>query len=131
MFRSLSLCLLTGLLAALPAAWAAPTTTTAKATPAVAAQTSLPPGPKAPPSGAAMAATCAGCHGTEGRIHNAAFMPLAGMPVDQFVRAMRDFRSGARPSTLMGHVAQGFSDEEIDAMARYFAAIPLDQGAAR
>lgn len=127
MFRSLSFCWLTALLAPLPAAWAAPA---AKPAPVVSAQP-LPPGPKAPPSGAAMAATCAGCHGTEGRIHNAAFMPLAGMPVDQFVQAMRDFRSGARPSTLMGHVAQGFSDDEIDAMARYFAAIPLVQGETR
>ena len=47
-------------------------------------------------------------------------MPLAAMPKAQFVKAMRDFRDGKRPSTLMGHVAQGFSDGEIDAMAAYF-----------
>ena len=70
-----------------------------------------------------MAQTCAGCHGTDGRLRAAAFMPLAGMPKAQFVQAMRDFRDGKRPSTLMGHVAQGFSNGEIDAMASYFAAV--------
>ncbi|MGE0072454.1 MAG: cytochrome c [Thiomonas sp.] len=83
----------------------------------------LPAGPKAPPSGAAIAQTCAGCHGTEGRLKAAAFMPLAGMPKAQLVQAMRDFRSGKRPATLMRHVAEGFSDGEIDAMAAYFAAV--------
>ena len=52
-------------------------------------------------------------------------MPLAGMPVTQFVTTMRDFRSGERLSTLMGHVASGFSEGEIQAMGEFFAAVPL------
>lgn len=110
-----------GLLGANAPVFAAPAATTPPSpatTPAA-----LPPGPKAPPSGAAIAQTCAGCHGTEGRLKAAAFMPLAGMPKAQFVQAMRDFRSGKRPATLMRHVAEGFSDGEIDAMAAYFAAV--------
>ena len=75
------------------------------------------------PTGAAMAATCAGCHGTQGRLGTVEFMPLAGLPEAEFVRAMTDFRSGKRLSTLMGHVARGFSDREVRAMARYFASI--------
>ena len=109
-----------GLLGANAPVFAAPAAPAVVGTPAAAP---LPPGPKAPPSGAAMAQTCAGCHGTDGRLHAAAFMPLAGMPKAQFVQAMRDFRDGKRPSTLMGHVAQGFSNDEIDAMASYFAAV--------
>ena len=50
-------------------------------------------------------------------------MPLAGMPVTQFVTTMREFRSGERLATLMGHVASGFSDPEIQAMGEFFAAI--------
>ena len=109
-----------GLLGANAPVFAAPAAPAAVGTPAAAP---LPPGPKAPPAGAAMAQTCAGCHGTDGRLRAAAFMPLAGMPKAQFVQAMRDFRDGKRPSTLMGHVAQGFSNGEIDAMASYFAAV--------
>ncbi|MDD4887853.1 MAG: cytochrome c class I [Thiomonas sp.] len=106
-----------GLLGANAPVFAAPATPAAVGTPAAAP---LPPGPKAQPSGAAMAQTCAGCHGTDGRLQAAAFMPLAGMPKAQFVQAMRDFRDGKRPATLMRHVAEGFSDGEIDAMANYF-----------
>lgn len=47
-------------------------------------------------------------------------MPLAGMPKPQFVRAMKEFRDGKRPATLMGIVAVGFTDGEIDAMADYY-----------
>jgi sulfide dehydrogenase cytochrome subunit len=108
-----------GLLGANAPVFAAPAVAPAAATP-------LPPGPKAQPSGAALAQTCAGCHGTEGRLRAAAFMPLAGMPTAQLVQAMRDFRSGKRPATLMRHVAEGFSDGEIDAMARYFAQVKPD-----
>ncbi|OYY78072.1 MAG: hypothetical protein B7Y33_05360 [Hydrogenophilales bacterium 16-62-9] len=75
------------------------------------------------PTGAAMAATCAGCHGTQGRLESSEFAPLAGMPEAEFIRAMRDYRSGKRQSTLMGNLAKGFSEREVAAMARYFARI--------
>ncbi len=76
-----------------------------------------------PVVGEAMAHTCAACHGTQGRLGDESFMPLAGMPEQQFVRTMQDFREDKRPSTLMGHVAKGFSDVELKAMAVYFAAV--------
>jgi sulfide dehydrogenase cytochrome subunit len=74
-------------------------------------------------SGEMMAHGCAACHGTLGRLGDESFMPLAGMPVRQFVTTMTDFREGRRPATLMGHVAQGFSDAEIRAMGDFFAAV--------
>jgi len=80
-----------------------------------------------PVAGEAIAHTCAACHGTQGRLGDEAFMPLAGLPRAQFVRTMQDFRSGARPSTLMGHVAQGFSDAELAAMGAYFESVPAEE----
>jgi sulfide dehydrogenase cytochrome subunit len=77
----------------------------------------------AEPTGEAMAATCAGCHGTHGKLGTVEFMPLAGLSEKEFVRAMEDFRSGKRSATLMDLVANGFSDSEIRAMARYFATV--------
>lgn len=82
-------------------------------------------------NGEMMAHTCAACHGTHGRLGDEAFAPLAGMPVPQFVQSMVDFREGLRPSTLMGHVAQGFSDSEIHAMAAFFAAVQPQEGKQR
>ena len=40
-----------------------------------------------------------------------------------FIRAMQEFKSGARQATLMGHVAKGYTDEEIKAMAEFFAKV--------
>ena len=75
------------------------------------------------PSGEMMGNTCAGCHGTHGRLQGEAFRPLAGMNQATFIRAMEEFRSGARPATLMGHVAKGYTDDEIKAMAEFFAKV--------
>lgn len=69
-----------------------------------------------------MAHSCAACHGTNGQLGDEFFKPLAGMPVQQFVRTMTDFREGRRASTLMGHVARGFSDADLQGMAEFFAA---------
>ena len=97
------------------------------AKPSETAELNQPAKPSEPtePTGADMAHTCAACHGTNGILGDEYFMPLAGMPVTQFVTTMRDFRSGERLSTLMGHVASGFSDGEIQAMGDFFAAVPL------
>lgn len=69
-----------------------------------------------------MAHSCAACHGTNGQLGDESFAPLAGMPSSQFVKTMIDFREGRRPATLMGHVSQGFSDEDLKGMGAFFAA---------
>jgi sulfide dehydrogenase cytochrome subunit len=74
-----------------------------------------------------MAHSCAACHGTNGQLGDESFAPLAGMPAGQFVKTMIDFREGRRPATLMGHVAKGFSDEDLKGMGAFFEA----QGAQR
>lgn len=84
-------------------------------TPVVAANT-------APVPVSTMAHSCAACHGTNGQLGDESFAPLAGMPSGQFVKTMIDFREGRRPATLMGHVAKGFSDEDLKGMGAFFAA---------
>lgn len=96
----------------------------APATPPMVLQPAAPAASLPAASGEMLAHTCAACHGTQGRLGDEAFVPLAGMPQAQFVRTMQQFRSGERPSTLMGHVARGFSDADLLAMARFFEAIP-------
>jgi cytochrome subunit of sulfide dehydrogenase len=70
-----------------------------------------------------LAAACAICHGTDGRSAGGA-ETLAGAPKDDFVRKMNEFRSGAKPATVMHQIAKGYTDAEIAAMADYFAAQP-------
>lgn len=99
----------------------------AAAAPAAAAPTPPAPTPASNPNpvaAATLAHSCAACHGTNGQLGDESFMPLAGMPVQQFVRTMTDFREGKRPSTLMGHVAKGFTDADLKGMGEFFAAVP-------
>lgn len=100
----------------------------ATSAPAAAASAPTPPAVTpvtnpAPVSASTMAHSCAACHGTNGQLGDEFFMPLAGMPVQQFVRTMTDFREGQRPATLMGHVAKGFTDADLKAMGEFFAAV--------
>ncbi|HSV84622.1 MAG TPA: c-type cytochrome [Ramlibacter sp.] len=70
-----------------------------------------------------LAATCANCHGTDGRAAAGSTMPaLAGMSRDQLVTQLKAFRDGSRPSTIMGQLAKGYSDAQIEQLAGYFAA---------
>lgn len=69
---------------------------------------------------AALAEPCAGCHGIDGTSSGPATPTIAGLTTDYFVLSMQDYKSDKRPSTVMGRIAKGYSDEEIEAMAAYF-----------
>jgi len=64
---------------------------------------------------------CCGCHGTHGVSAGPSIRSLAGQSKEYFVVAMKRYKSGERPSTIMGRLAQGYSDAEIEAIAAYFA----------
>ncbi len=49
---------------------------------------------------------------------------LAGLDRAAIVKALQDFRSGARAATVMDRIAKGFTDEEIQAIAAWYAAQP-------
>lgn len=76
-------------------------------------------------SGEAMAWQCAPCHGTHGQALLEAMPPLAGMPIEHFTKAMHGYRDGTRSEVIMGRVARGFNDAEIEAMAIWFQKQPL------
>lgn len=68
------------------------------------------------------AASCAACHGTDGRAQPG-MISLAGVPKEVTVQKMLDYKAGRVPSaTLMHQLAKGYSDEQISAIAGYFAA---------
>ena len=67
------------------------------------------------------AAGCANCHGTNGHAQPG-MITLAGASQAETVQKMKEFKSGARPATLMHQLAKGYSDEQIEAIAAYFAA---------
>jgi cytochrome c553 len=47
---------------------------------------------------------------------------LAGLPKEHIAKQLRDFKDGRRPATVMHQIAKGYSDQQIDVMAAWFAA---------
>ncbi len=73
-------------------------------------------------AGRNLAASCAICHGSEGRAVTKNVIPLAGLPKDHIVTQMQFFRDGKRAATVMHQIAKGYTDQQIEQMAAYFAA---------
>jgi cytochrome subunit of sulfide dehydrogenase len=69
-----------------------------------------------------MAAACAQCHGTDGRsAPGSTVPPIAGMPRDHLSAQLKAFKAGSRPSTVMGQLAKGFNDAQLEQLADYFS----------
>jgi cytochrome subunit of sulfide dehydrogenase len=73
------------------------------------------PAAEAPPG----AASCSGCHAARPNV-DTPVPRLAGLDATAMTAAMRDFRAGRRPATVMDRIAKGFSDDEIKAIAAWF-----------
>lgn len=73
------------------------------------------------PSGEALAYTCAGCHGTDGSSVGPSSPHLAGMNAEYFVESMQEYREDERNPTIMNRLAKGYTDEQLEAMAEFFA----------
>jgi len=72
-----------------------------------------------------LAATCAGCHGPNGASGGPATPTISGFNSEYFVEVMKGFASGEVPSTIMGRIAKGYTDDEIKKMADYYAKLPF------
>jgi cytochrome c553 len=70
-----------------------------------------------------LAANCASCHPASSPGAAPEGIPsLAGLPRDALAKSLLEFKSGARPATVMQQISKGFSDAQIDALAGYLAA---------
>jgi cytochrome subunit of sulfide dehydrogenase len=66
------------------------------------------------------AAACSGCHPAS-RAVETPFTRLSGRNAADIVTAMQEFRSGQRPGTVMDRIAKGFTDDEVKAIAAWYA----------
>ncbi|MBS1132579.1 MAG: cytochrome [Proteobacteria bacterium] len=70
-----------------------------------------------------LAATCANCHGTHGRaLPGSGLDDLAGMDKAKALQKLADFKSGAKPASVMHQIAKGYTDEQLALIATHFAA---------
>ena len=67
-----------------------------------------------------LAAGCANCHGTQG-VAQPGMASLAGQPKDVLLKNLLDFKSGKRPATIMHQLSKGYTDEQLEQLAAYFA----------
>src|SRR5512146_2423493 len=74
-----------------------------------------------PVAGKYKSKTCAACHGLDGNSTTPDFPRLAGQHYDYLVKALTDYKSGARKNPIMGPQAAGLSARDISDLAAYFS----------
>ena len=67
------------------------------------------------------ASACSNCHGTNG-VAQPGMETLAGASKEGMTQKLLDFKSGRRPATIMHQLAKGYTDEQLEQIAGYFAA---------
>jgi cytochrome c553 len=50
--------------------------------------------------------------------------PLAGLSAEKIVAMLADYKSGAQPATIMHQISKGYTDEQLQLVAAFFAAQP-------
>ncbi len=74
------------------------------------------------------ALACQTCHGLDGRAKIPEAPNLAGQNETYLIKALRDYRSGARKDDMMSLVAPTLKDQDIADLAAYFSAIEVTVG---
>ncbi len=70
-----------------------------------------------PPPGAS---SCSGCHAVRATA-SSSVPKITGRDAAEILKLMAAFRDGSRPSTVMGRIAKGFSDDELRPIAAWLA----------
>lgn len=109
--------------------------------PASSTSTSSPPSPDSPAARLAWTGddarqlmACANCHGRDGSGQGDRLPPLAGQPAAYLQAALEAWRDGRRvtdPSGEMPRIARALRPAEVQALASWYAALPVPPSAAR
>src|SRR5687768_4650179 len=68
-----------------------------------------------------LAAECVACHSRDSR---ASGIPaIVGWPPDQFIAVLRSYKAKERPNPVMQNVAASLTEEQMAALAAYFATL--------
>ena len=79
-------------------------------------------------AGRQKALACQTCHGMDGKAKIPEAPNLAGQSDIYLVKALKDYRSGARKNDMMSLVAPALKDQDIDDLAAYYSAIEVSVG---
>ncbi|KLK93277.1 cytochrome C554 [Microvirga vignae] len=70
--------------------------------------------------------TCQACHGLDGLSKNPEAPNLAGQIEGYLVKALAEYKSGARKNETMNIVAKDLSDHDMFDIAAYYSSIQVD-----
>lgn len=71
-----------------------------------------------------MAEACNGCHGPHGVSETASVPSIAGQPESYLKKILLQWKTGVRHSDVMASLIKDYSDEQIGALAAYYAKKP-------
>ena len=74
-----------------------------------------------PAAGKEKSKSCAACHGPDGNSAAADFPRLAGQHHDYLVKALNDYKSGARKNAIMAPLAGALSRRDISDLAAFYS----------
>lgn len=74
-----------------------------------------------PAAGRSKSSACASCHAEDGNSENPMFPRLAGQYESYLIRALSEYKSGARANPMMMGFASMLSEEDIKDVAAYYA----------
>jgi cytochrome subunit of sulfide dehydrogenase len=72
------------------------------------------------------ASACFSCHGTDG-YSQGGMASLAGEKKADIIEKMNDYKAGKRVASIMHQISKGYTSEQIEIIAEYFAALPRDK----
>lgn len=74
-----------------------------------------------PVAGGEKAKPCAACHGPHGNSPSPEFPRLAGQHYDYLVKALNDYKSGARKNPIMAPQAANLSRRDVADLAAFYS----------
>jgi cytochrome c len=69
-----------------------------------------------------LSSECTSCHRPDGE--ESAIPPIAGKPAAELIDLLRSYREGRKSNPVMVSVAKSLDEEQMAALAEYFAALP-------
>ncbi len=77
-----------------------------------------------PAAGKEKSKACVACHGADGNSASADFPKLAGQNYDYLVRAMQDYKSGARKNAVMAPMGANLTLRDMQDLAAFYSRQP-------
>jgi len=74
-----------------------------------------------PAAGQKISQTCAACHGPDGNSTQPDFPKIAGQHYDYLLKALHDYKSGARKSPVMAPMIANLTARDMENLAAYFS----------